>query len=192
MIEREAASAALVYEGEPIRRRDEKLNLTDMWRASGADPSKRPAEWARYEGAPFVEFIADSLNMGQAHIIEAERGRDGGTWAHWQVGLAYAKYLSPAFHAWCNEVVRDHMEGQLAPNLRPIAVVDATVVAAEFGRVMQKAMREELGGALAPMDQRHTDVLRDIRALEISPDLGRSWFREVTYHDPYGRAARTA
>ncbi len=42
-------------------------------------------------------------------------GPETATWAHWQIGLAYAKYLSPAFHAWCNEVVRGHMEGDLRP-----------------------------------------------------------------------------
>jgi hypothetical protein len=26
--------------------------------------------------------------------------------------MAYAKYLSPEFHAWCNDVVRAHMAGQ--------------------------------------------------------------------------------
>jgi hypothetical protein len=31
--------------------------------------------------------------------------------AHWQIALAYAKYQSPEFHMWCNEVVRAHMEG---------------------------------------------------------------------------------
>ncbi len=102
----------LVYEGELIRRRDEKLNLTDMWRAAGADPNKRPAEWARKEGAPFIDFIAEGSNVAVGHIIEAERGRDGGTWAHWQVGLAYAKYLSPAFHAWCNEVASGRLPGR--------------------------------------------------------------------------------
>ncbi|MDO9713867.1 KilA-N domain-containing protein [Paracraurococcus lichenis] len=35
------------------------------------------------------------------------RGRYGATWAHWQLALAYARYLSPEFHLWCNTVVRD-------------------------------------------------------------------------------------
>ena len=35
--------------------------------------------------------------------------------AHWQIGIAYAKYLSPEFHVWCNTVVRDRMEGKLVP-----------------------------------------------------------------------------
>ena len=62
-----------LYEGVPIRRRGEMLNLTDMWRAAGSDPNKRPADWARKEGAQFVEFISENLNMPLGHIIEAER-----------------------------------------------------------------------------------------------------------------------
>jgi len=39
-----------------------------MWRAAGGDASKRPADWARKEGAPFIEFIAENLNMPMEHI----------------------------------------------------------------------------------------------------------------------------
>jgi len=50
--------------------------------------------------------------MGKAHsfLIWTKEGRSGGTWAHWQIGMAYAKYLSPALHAWFNSIVRAHME----------------------------------------------------------------------------------
>ncbi len=54
--------------------------------------------------------MADAENMPVGHIISAGRGRTGSTFAHWQIGLAYAKYLSPEFHMWCNTVVRRHME----------------------------------------------------------------------------------
>jgi KilA-N domain len=101
----------LTYNGALIRDRDEKLCLTDMWKAAGSADAKRPANWARKEGAKFIRFLADTVNMAESHIIQAERGRYGGTWGHWQIGLAYAKYLSPPFHAWANEVVRQHMEG---------------------------------------------------------------------------------
>ena len=43
-------------------------------------------------------------------LVATARGHKGGTWAHWQLALAYAKYLSPAFHAWCNDVVRNAMQ----------------------------------------------------------------------------------
>src|SRR3712207_2355569 len=38
-----------------------------------------------------------------------------GTWAHWQLALSYARYLSPAFHLWCNTVVRAAMERRAGP-----------------------------------------------------------------------------
>ncbi len=78
------------------------LSLTDMWKAAGADASKAPAQWQRPSQA--VEFIEHvSLIVGNSHDKLIETGRRGGTFAHWQIGLAYAKYLSP-----------DRVEGQRA------------------------------------------------------------------------------
>lgn len=110
----------LVYQGTLIRERDEMLSLTDMWRAGGSVDAKRPAEWLRQEATvQFIECIEASLNVGQAHIIAGQRGRGGSTFAHWQVALAYAKYLSPEFHMWCNSVVRAHMEAMARPKVEP-------------------------------------------------------------------------
>lgn len=105
-------SEIIKYSGSEIRRRDEHMCLTDMWRACGGDKAKRPAEWLRSaEARTFTGFLSD---VGISHISTVERGAGvggGATWAHWQLAFAYAKYLSPAFHAWCNEVVRQHIEG---------------------------------------------------------------------------------
>lgn len=105
------ASKGLVYNGTLIRDKGEMLSLTDMWKAAGEAEGKRPANWARKEGKAFIEAVSLSHNVPVGHIIKAGRGRNGATYAHWQIGLAYAKYLSPEFHMWCNEVVRAHMEG---------------------------------------------------------------------------------
>ena len=56
--------------------------------------------------------LADAENVTVDHLFRVTRGRNGATWAHWQIALAYAKYLSPDFHMWCNEVVRERMEGK--------------------------------------------------------------------------------
>lgn len=171
-------SASLAYQGEPIRRRDEKLCLTDMWRANGADPSKRPSDWTRKDGAQFVDFTAENLNMPLGHIIEAERGRDGGTWAHWQIGFAYAKYLSPAFHAWCNEVVRDHMEGVLRPPPQAMAVVDVIAFGAEIGKHIALAV----GTAIEPIDRR-------LSAVEVKVEEGLAALRREVSAVEAGQAA---
>lgn len=103
--------ATLVYNGEVIRDRNEMLSLTDMWKAAGADPSKRPVEWLRSKGArSFIEVLSEMV--GKSHLFDIGTGRNARTFAHWQIALAYAKYLSPDFHMWCNEVVRERMEGK--------------------------------------------------------------------------------
>lgn len=102
---------ALVYNGEVIRDKGEMLSLTDMWRAGGSVANREPFNWARKEGAAFIEAVSISQNLPTGQVLKARQGRNGGTFAHWQIALAYAKYLSTEFHMWCNEVVRERMEG---------------------------------------------------------------------------------
>ena len=107
----------LVVDGNSIRTDGDMWCLTDLWRAAGGPKEKRPANWLRKDGASFVEFLGDSLNVPRGHnsICRAKRGVTGDTWAHWQIALAYAKALSHAFHARVNEVYRAFTAGQLVP-----------------------------------------------------------------------------
>jgi hypothetical protein len=54
-------------------------------------------------------------------------GADPGTFAHWQIALAYAKYLSPKFHMACNDVIRAHMEGARPPKNVALTKLEGTV-----------------------------------------------------------------
>lgn len=108
----------LEHNGVVIRNSDggDFYCLTDMWKSCGADKSKQPYEWIRKEGAQFIEFIEENLKpaLGRFEGIRTVRGGDSaGTWAHWQIALAYAKYLSHEFHAQCNTVIRAFAEGKL-------------------------------------------------------------------------------
>jgi hypothetical protein len=38
----------------------------------------------------FLDHVALISNPGNSGIIESKRGKNGGTSAHWQIGLAYA------------------------------------------------------------------------------------------------------
>lgn len=102
----------LAYNGQDIRNRAEMLCLTDMWKAAGASRSQNPNNWIRFEGASFVEAVALAHNASLARIIETKKGKNGATFAHWQIAIAYAKYLNHDFHMWCNSVVRAHMEAK--------------------------------------------------------------------------------
>jgi hypothetical protein len=101
----------LYFKSQAIREDGEFLCLTDMWRAAAVAESKRPAEWLRHDATQ--EFASYLETVGAAHsLVRTAEGRSGATWAHWQLAMAYAKYLSPEFHAWCNEVVRAVMQGR--------------------------------------------------------------------------------
>lgn len=115
------AIVPLVYNGEVITQRDEMISLTDMWRAAGADPQQAPAKWRALPATKaFVEAVSVTIGFSDSELFKVKNGgRDPGTSAHWQVGLAYAKYLSPEFHIWCNTVVRERMEGHRTGAVTP-------------------------------------------------------------------------
>lgn len=117
-----AQFSTLSYNGHLIRDQEEMVSLTDMWKASGCDPVRQPAKWlSSADATRFIDFLSDIFNLRNSEIagsrvshsglISTVRGgKSPGTWAHWQVALAYAKYLSPEFHSWCNTVVRSYMD----------------------------------------------------------------------------------
>ena len=94
------------------------INLTEMWKAAGAVENRDPRIWRRREGRGFIADLALTLNVTQGHIIRGERGRGGSTWAHWQIALAYAKYLSHEFHRFVNEAFREWAEEKADPGLK--------------------------------------------------------------------------
>lgn len=118
------------YAGKPVRAwSDETLSLTDMWRAAGGDETGRPAAWLRSADATkFIAALTEVVSVRNSHtgplVIKTIGGKNPDTRAHWQIGLAYAKYLSPEFHIWCNTVVRDQMEGRVNTPGRKVTLRD--------------------------------------------------------------------
>ncbi len=69
-------------------------------------------------GYEFIEFCAKNLNVNAGDIYKAKRGKHGGgTWAHWQIGLAYAKYLSNDLHYVVNQVFHERLEEVIDPEI---------------------------------------------------------------------------
>lgn len=95
----------LKYNGTTIGARGDGMYcLTDMWKSVGAHANKDPRQWSRFGGKDFIASTAESLNVGKSHIYKAGRGKGGRTFAHWQIALAYAKYLDHNFHRHVNEI----------------------------------------------------------------------------------------
>ncbi len=96
-------------------------NLTSMWRASGESESRAPGQWLRTEGAKeFVRALSETVK----NPFETRRGGIGSeTWAHWQICVEYARYLSPAFAIRWNDYARRYLEQQTnRPAPQPITM----------------------------------------------------------------------
>lgn len=144
--------APLVYNGEVINARSERLSLTDMWRAAGKPDGRGPADWrALPETARFVEFLSDAGIAGKSgnDVFQVVRGgTNPGTWAHWQVAMAYAKYLSPEFHVWCNDVVRAHMEGRVVATAQSLTDYDISIIGKAIKNCTGVVIREQIEAVL--------------------------------------------
>lgn len=161
------AALTLMLNNQAIRDQGEMLSLTDMWKAAGADESRKPYAWLRGEDANrFIEHLGDSIGNPEARnsrfgLVDVSKGgaTKGQTFAHWQVALAYAKYLSPAFHAACNVVIRERMEGrQEAPAALPADLVEA--IERTFGITrMSLSKITEIGKAIPTLQIEHIAAL---------------------------------
>jgi len=87
---------------------DGLVSLTDLFKAASVqgltDGKRDPRRWKEEAGQEFIAAVAGALNVPAADIYRATKGKGGGTFAHWQIALAYAKYLSPQLHMQVNEV----------------------------------------------------------------------------------------
>jgi hypothetical protein len=140
----------LYFKSIAIRDQGNSLCLTDMWRAAEDEGRKRPSDWLALESArEFREYLETTLNQGS--LVETTEGRSGATWAHWQLAMAYAKYLSPAFHAWCNDVVRKVMQGELTGGVDARELTDLrSEVRALAGNLAACWSHISSGGYIAP------------------------------------------
>lgn len=93
------------YEGHVIKVNDGMINLTNMWKACGGREEQRPSDWfTTVDARKLLLAMEENPKYREIrHLTGVKMGRYGGTFAHPVIGLAYAKYLSPEFHIWCNE-----------------------------------------------------------------------------------------
>lgn len=120
---------AFVFEGVPVYGEADFMSLTDLWRAAGSPPNKRPAEWLRGEGREFVEHVSGMVGTHTALVSTEAGGRENGaTWGYWEIALGYATDLNPALRRYVYQVFRHFIEGRLhADTPETEAEIDASL-----------------------------------------------------------------
>lgn len=98
--------------------KDGNICLTDLWKSAGGNIQSTPAKWQETESArSFIKAISQILNIAKNDIIKSKRGKGGGTYAHKQIALEYAQYLSPELAVAVNQVFFERLEEEKNPEL---------------------------------------------------------------------------
>lgn len=64
---------------------------------------KRANDWISLPSTDsYVESMSRALNTRKSGIIETRKGRNGGTWLHPKLAVAFARWLSDDFAVWCD------------------------------------------------------------------------------------------
>ena len=80
---------------------------------AGAPLNREPKEWAKLDTTKALMEVLQEPQMGKNpdwKVIISARGHNAGTWAVRGLTLAYAKYISPEFHAACRMVIKARIE----------------------------------------------------------------------------------
>lgn len=110
---------------EPIRVRGRLIRqaedgfvcVTDIHNAAGFTKNQKPGDFIRLPQALAIMPVVHDETMGKSHsfkmsnIWRARGGRDGGTYAHPLMALAYAEYLSPKLAVEVKQVFLRYRSG---------------------------------------------------------------------------------
>lgn len=138
----------LSYQGQTIQQResDNYVSLTQMAKAN----SVRYVDWEENKQAKeYLKALDESIyaNCGtNVRLIEVKGfGAEKTTWGHPLVAIAFAQWISPEFHVWCNTHIKtlmdtgkteliDSLEKQFTAKV-PLKEIDefATIMGKRFG-----------------------------------------------------------
>jgi len=139
-------------QGKVVRADGDWMCLTDLWRVAGANDTRRPVEWLRQDQTKrFLSQIQDSGLSPLSRIVPGNpiTHTPPETWAEWHVALAYAEYLSPAFHVHVLDVWMAWKQGRQSTGL-DMGQLERAVEAATRGAMAGVvAMIPSLAGEIA-------------------------------------------
>lgn len=94
-----------------VRQHDGLFSLNDLHRASGGELRHRPVEFMRLDLAQGL--LCELQKGGDSHLfLKTVKGRNGGTYACRELVIAYAAWISAAFHL---RVIRVFLDASTPP-----------------------------------------------------------------------------
>ena len=106
------STIALTLGNITIRQHNGLFSLNDLHKASGGNPGQRPGEFMRNQQTK--ELVEEISNAGIS-AFESRKGNNGGTYACRELVIAYAAWISAAFHL---KVIRVFLSAT-TPQARP-------------------------------------------------------------------------
>lgn len=100
------------YQGEAVRfNSDGWINATDVAKREG----RRLDKWlSTQETQDYIAALGRHLNTPEkGDLIHTVRGRNGGTWLHPKLAVAFARWMSADFAVWCDLHIDALLRGEL-------------------------------------------------------------------------------
>ena len=86
------------------------VNATEMAKAFG----KRTRDWLRSQQAKeYISALSKARKCAFDDLVIVKRGaatNGGGTWLHSDLAIEFARWLSPEFSIWCNDIIKALMQ----------------------------------------------------------------------------------
>lgn len=106
-------STALTVAGTAVRQFNGLYSLNDLHKASGGEAKHEPNQFSRLDQTQAL--IAEIKSADMRICIETRRGNNGGTFACKELVIAYAAWISAAFHLKVIRVFLDTVQPAAAP-----------------------------------------------------------------------------
>jgi hypothetical protein len=101
----------LNYSGQKIKVKNDLICLTDFWKAVGRPKNKSAPQWLRLpQTIHFIIRLESKIGHPESLV---EKWDESETFAHWQLALAYAKYLSADLEMHMSEVYMRYQAGDV-------------------------------------------------------------------------------
>jgi hypothetical protein len=99
----------MTYDGHSIQFNDAGwFNATHAAEKFG----KRPVDWLALDSTKeYIGVLMDVLKCEESSLYTARKGKNGGTWMHPKLAVAFARWLDVRFAVWCDTQIETIIHG---------------------------------------------------------------------------------